>query len=343
MKIQHYSRLNDIPWVERYLDKLPVFATQEYANYLRKTSNHSTRWFYGIVNSDIQFLIPFAVKNKYFFTKGQFLTATIYLNNDINIETEREFLNSIVEIIKQEKLCDWIEQPPNWALFNVVPLNSIYCEFGTYRIDLKNNNENELFGKINKGTRRRIRNAISDNVIIKIGLEYLEDCIKVFSASSKQGNHTLPNDKEIKRILNYLPDKTYISTAYHNTIPQASTIIFSNKFCSYGIYFGVVANPSSSVGHLLVWQSIKDAKISGVKYFDFVGARINPTPGSKQEGIQSFKRHFGGELYKGFLWKMPINKFKYKFYELFVRTYFFLRGKKYGGDIIDQELKKVKR
>ena len=69
-------------------------------------------------NPDIQFIIPFAVRNKYIFKNGMFLTASICLDENVDIETEKEFLNSIIAIIKQEKLCDWIGQPPNWALFN---------------------------------------------------------------------------------------------------------------------------------------------------------------------------------------------------------------------------------
>ena len=100
----------------------------------------------------------------------------------------------------------------------------------------------------------------------------------------------------------------------------------------------------SSLGenHLLHWQAIKDAKQNGIKYFDFIGARINPEPGSKQEGIQKFKKYFGGELVKGYLWKMPIRKFKYYFYNFLVRCKYFIKFKKYKGDIIDQEIRRKK-
>ena len=60
--------------------------------------------------------------------------------------------------------------------------------------------------------------------------------------------------------------------------------------------------------------AMKLMKERGVKYYDFVGARINPDEGSKYEGIQRFKSRFGGELKKGYLWKMPLNKFKYKLF-----------------------------
>jgi len=56
----------------------------------------------------------------------------------------------------------------------------------------------------------------------------------------------------------------------------------------------------------LYWSAIKFAKEKSVLFFDFVGTWINPEVGSKQERIQRFKEHFGVELFKGFIWKMPI-------------------------------------
>jgi hypothetical protein len=340
MTIQNFERLADIPGIDRYLDILPVFATQEYSNYLQKTTSHSTSWFCSIVKSDLRFMIPFAVKNKFFSTKGQFLTATIYLDGDANIETEREFLNEIVQIIKQEKLCDWIEQPPNWALFNVVPSNSIYCEFGTFKIDLENKDENGLYNKLDRSAKYEIRKAIKNNVVITKGYEKLDDCVKIFTETAERSTTEFPDKDNIKKLLDYFPQNIEIFISYYNDIPQSSNIVIYDKLCTYGLHSGTTKKPLFGSNYLLFWHLIKEMKKSGLKNFDLVGARINPLAGSKQEKIQIFKKHIGGELVKGFLWKMPINKFKYKFYKVLVRTYLYLWGKKYVGDIIDQEIKR---
>ena len=89
--------------------------------------------------------------------------------------------------------------------------------------------------------------------------------------------------------------------------------------------------------NLLHWSAMKLMKERGVKYYDFVGARINPDEGSKYEGIQRFKSRFGGELKKGYLWKMPLNKFKYKLFCWLVAA---KQGRNYCGDVIDQERKR---
>ena len=77
-------------------------------------------------------------------------------------------------------------------------------------------------------------------------------------------------------------------------------------------------------------------KKRGVKWYDFVGARINPSPGSKVEGIQRFKSRFGGELKEGFLWKKNYNKIKSSFYSIALYSYGKIK-KINVKDIIDQE------
>ena len=79
-----------------------------------------------------------------------------------------------------------------------------------------------------------------------------------------------------------------------------------------------------------------DMKKRGVKWYDFVGARINPIPGSKQEGIQRFKSRFGGELKIGYLWKYSISPLKVRLYQTYIKLKN-SRSHSYTKDIIDQE------
>jgi len=340
MKIQLFKKLTDVPEIEKFNNNLPIFASQEYANYLQNVKNYSTIWFYGIVDSDIQFILPFAIRKKNGFKNAMFLTSTVYLSDKVDLANEQIFLNNIIEIIKQKKLCDWIAQPPNWAIFNAVPSNSIYCEFGTYRIDLQSKSEEELFSEINYHHKRLINKSLKNNVLIKNSSELLDDCVTVFNDAILHGNYTLPSKNEIIRLLKYLPDNTSIYVSYNEINPKSSIICFLNKFCSFAVYIGNSPGLNGE-NHLLHWEAIKDAKLRGIRYFDFVGARMNPLPGSKLEGIQKFKKYFGGELIKGYLWKMPISNLKYRLYNIIIFVLYSLKFKKYKGDIIDQELKKA--
>ncbi len=75
-------------------------------------------------------------------------------------------------------------------------------------------------------------------------------------------------------------------------------------------------------------------RLLGVTRYDLVGVRINPAPGSRQEGLLKFKQRFGGRLVQGYLWKYALRPLKYRLYCLAAR----LRS---GGDIVDQEHHKL--
>jgi lipid II:glycine glycyltransferase (peptidoglycan interpeptide bridge formation enzyme) len=82
-------------------------------------------------------------------------------------------------------------------------------------------------------------------------------------------------------------------------------------------------------------------KTKGVKEYDFVGARLSDITNTKLEGIQNFKKRFGSELVKGYLWKLDIDKTKCKTYDSLLKIKCKLKGTKFPKDIIDQELSKA--
>ncbi|HCY74462.1 MAG TPA: hypothetical protein DHV28_00945 [Ignavibacteriales bacterium] len=333
MKIQLFNNLNDIPGIEKFIHRFPVFATQEYANYLKEIQNCDVFWFCGFVWENITFILPFAVRTKYFFKRGEFLTSSIYLNEPIDFETEREFLNSITLFIKEKKVCDWIQQPPNWAIFNSYPKNSVFAAFGTYKINLQTKNLDELFNIIDTKDRSDIRKAIKEEVEIKQGFQFLSDALMLISATAKIAGISSPSQQE----LTYLRDQINVFISYFRGVPQTASIFYTNKYAWFNMYAGSKDKPFRGSNSLLYWTAIKEAKENGVLFFDFVGARINPVPGSKQEKIQRFKEHFGGELIKGYLWKMPVSKFRYNLYNSLIKTVSVVTGKKFKADIIDQE------
>lgn len=337
LEVKYFERFDDIPDGEKFSNVLPIFATQNYADYLKDNKNYTTCWFYGIVSDTVQFLIPFAVRKRYFFKDGMFLTSTICTRENIDSEAEKKFLNSVISIIIQKKLCDWIGQPPNWALFKTVPSDSIFCRFGTYRINLTKYDEDQLFQNVNYHHKRLIKKSQKNNVVIKRGYNLLEDCIKVFTEARTQGNHTLPTESEIRKFIEYLVENVNIYVSYTDSVPKSCILYFSNEYCFYTKFIGMISDLNFGENHLLHWRAIIDAKREGTKYFDFIGARISTVPGSKLDGIQKFKKYFGGEFITGFLWKMPINNLKYKLYDILVRLKYLLLLKKFEPDIIDQE------
>lgn len=344
--MKHIEVINNIKEIQtKYnLDhKVPIFATQEYADYLFDSRRIKTLWFIEKFEDEISLMIPFAISKKLFFIKGYFLTS---VNNIANrpLDEEKLFLEKVVALIKKKKLCDWIQQSPNWAIFNTYPSGAVYIQFGTYKIKLEEKSLDELFNSVQKKDRYDINKAIRENIIIKKSYDYLTDSIKLINLTASEAGISSVDVQEINKIKTYLRNDLWVYVAYdRNNVPQSTAIFFSNHYSTYTIYGGSIKKPARGSTTYLYWEAIKESKLKNVKYFDFVGARVNPEPESKQARIQRFKEHFGGELYLGYLWKMPISKIKYYLYNIIIRLYTLLKGIKYKGDIIDQELRRLQK
>lgn len=336
MKVVLYSKFPNYLIDET---QVPIFCTTRYAKYLRDTKHLSVSWFAGFISDMLVCLIPFATAKRTIFRKGLFLTSVVNIGNTNEI-LEKEFVDTVIDYIRENKICDWIQQPPTWALFRTVPSNSKYCEFGTYRIDLEDKTEDELFNNLDKVTRRRIKKAMNDdNISIEKGIDKYKNNLMVFSGAVGSG---VPDMNEMNKLTENLSGNLMCYSAFCNNAPQTCAIVIYDKLCAYGLYFGSIRKPLNGSNYLLVWEAIKEAKQRGLKYFDFVGARVKPKPGSKSEGNQKFKEHFGVEFHKGFIWKMPISKLKYSIFEIILKIFLFFKFKKYGKDIIEQELKRDK-
>lgn len=289
-------------------------------------------------------VIPFYIIRKAIFRKGVFLTSVVSLS-ELTENLEKEFLELVLRYLKENKICDWIQQPPNWAIFRTVPDKSIFCQFGTYLIDLQADENIKILKKMHRDHRQHIIHATKNKAITikKKGLELINYCIEVFSASTAGKNVDLPSKGDLEILVETLPDNIKIYVAYFNSIPQSSVIYFFDKLSYYAVYAGMVSNPVEGINHLLHWQAMLDAKCNGVRYYDFVGSRVDPVPGTKQAGLKRFKSHFGGKFTQGYLWKFPISKPKYYICCCLTKFFFLLKLKWYAGDIIDQELRQIKR
>lgn len=341
MEVKIYYKFKLLPDSEKIKDLIPIFATQQYADYLKKTKNSDTTWFVTKTNDGVDYLIPFAVMKKGPFKKGTFLTATISLGSYDTINLEKSFLNKVVEHIKVKNLCDWIQQCPNWAIFNTYPNDSKYAAFGTYKINLDHETEDQLYknlygrvrGKINKATRE-------GKILIKKEERTYKDAIKLIEETLRIAKLSPFTKSKFDLINRCLKDNIVVYTAYVGNVAQSTWIYFYNSFSMYGLYGGSIRGCAQGATELLVWEAIKEAKKSNVKYFDFVGALIEPDKNTKAYRIQRNKSHFGSELKEGYLWKMIINKKKYVIYIIYLKIINVLKGKKHKNDFIDRQLNK---
>jgi lipid II:glycine glycyltransferase (peptidoglycan interpeptide bridge formation enzyme) len=124
----------------------------------------------------------------------------------------------------------------------------------------------------------------------------------------------------------------------NNEMQGCTVIVWSKGHSAYYLYGGSIPTPYSGSMNLLHWQTMKDMKNEGVRYYDFVGARLEPVSGSKLETIQRFKSKFGGTMKKGYLWKFPLKCWKYRLFKRTMLAYAMIRRLDYRGDVIDQEI-----
>lgn len=151
-------------WNENY----PIFASK---NYL-KSKNYKYGWLGCFSDNSLKFVLPYLIKKRLIFNYLQFQTDTIYIDNNLNVENEKVFLNHVIEFLRQKNL-DFISHSPTNTVFNTFPDNSEYAEFGSYIIDLMLS-EDDLWKNIHQKHRNVIRKAMKSNVIIEKSRKFSE-------------------------------------------------------------------------------------------------------------------------------------------------------------------------
>jgi len=99
------------------------------------------------------------------------------------------------------------------------------------------------------------------------------------------------------------------------------------------MYAGSIATPQVGSLDLLHYEAMLLLQSKGVNIYDFVGTRLHITKGSKQAGIDRFKRKFNPTLRKGIAFRTVINPLKYYLYLYLSKVYFALKGIRYNDPI----------
>jgi hypothetical protein len=309
--------------VSEYRQSLPVIAMPEYLQILPAISD------YGYFVSDDK-VLPFILRKRLIFRWIEFTTGVL---NCPAKEAEQIFLEEVLEC-SQKLNPDWM-LCRNTALFTSVPVESIYCKFGTFKINLQKTEE-ELFFSLHSGYRNEIRKAEKQGIVISNSTKNMHNAVSVIHETMKRQNKMSHPYSYFARYKS-LGDNVECWIASDNGKCVGSAILVWNKECAYYLYGGTGDEAPPYANKYLHWKAILSMKKRGVKFYDFVGARINPAKGSKYEGIQNFKSRFGGVLEQGYIFKSITNRFKYRLYTKLFAIYFWIKGDKYNGDVIDQE------
>jgi lipid II:glycine glycyltransferase (peptidoglycan interpeptide bridge formation enzyme) len=258
----------------------------------------------------------------------RFRVETIPLGAGIDIAGERLFLNSVIQYFRKVR-ADVIIPPTNNAVFRTYPDNAQAAPYGTYAIDLAQPAD-VLWRNIAKTSRHNISAAERDGVSIREGIELLDPAYDLIRETFGRCNMSFMNRTAFRRFAQSLGNNARILMAEYQGIPQSYSLFAFSEACAYWIYGGNILGQHQGATKLLQWEAIRSFRNIGVRKYDFFGARIDPPKNSKQEGINLMKKHLGGTLQKGYIWKYSLRPWQSRLYSMGVRI---LRG----GDIVDRE------
>ncbi|MBE3144719.1 MAG: peptidoglycan bridge formation glycyltransferase FemA/FemB family protein [Planctomycetes bacterium] len=318
-----------LPAPIQWHDDLSIYASEKF---LAAVSDEYG-WLGGYDSfGEMRCLLPYTVVKKLNIRMARFRVETLPIGTMISIDEEKSFLNSVVQYLRSIK-ADMIIPASTNSVFRTYPNGAIAAPYGTLIINL-DLDENVLWNNLNPTYRKKIRNSIKKGVLIKTGLEYLEISQAIIRDTLRRSSLGFMSSGALNQLVKGLGDNVKIFVAEYQGTIQGCTIFPFSGHSAYSLYGGRRTDAEAGAMNLLNWEAMRCFQRLRVRKFDFMGVRINPEPGSKQEGITTFKQRFGAHLLQGYLWKYPIHKLKYGLYNMASR---FRRG----GDIVDAEKHKL--
>ena len=309
---------------------LSIYASESFL----KAVGDEYGWIGGVDDSGkLRCVLPYTVIRKAILRMVRFRVETIPLGEELDIREEKSFLNSVIKYFRSTG-ADMIIPATTNTIFRTYPDGADAAPYGTYIIDLRQAEET-LWSNFSSSHRRKVRLAIKKGVQIRNGMEHLKTAYELVRDTFKRSQLGFMGHDAFRRYVLSLGENVKIFIADHQGAVQGCTVIPFSNHSAYYVYGGSIPKPITGATNLLHCEAIRQFQGLGVKRYDFVGVRINPEKGSKQEGLMMFKDRFGGELVQGYMWKYSLHPLKFAVYSLAVR---FLRG----GDIVDHERHKLK-
>jgi len=302
---------------------LPILGQEQYL--LSKSSDYG--WF-----RDEDHIIAFFIDKRFIFKRLVFTTEVIKKKKD-ELTREKEFLDDIITYVKKYKICDFISKAQSNVVFNKCPKNVECVPWGTYEVILERSKE-ELFSSFNQKSRNVIRKAIKSGVTVEQSndTELVYENIK--ETLARQNSIHYPSLNYLQKICKLQNNVVFFVSKKDNII-QGSLVLLYDRSKGYAMYAGSIAKPLTGSVDLLHFEAMQFLQSKNVKLYDFVGTRINIQKGSKQDGIDKFKRKFNPNLVQGYAFRAIVRPFKYFLYYVLSGLYFKLKGISYRDPIIE--------
>lgn len=304
---------------------LSIYASPAF---LRTTADE-IGWLGGFDRANqLRCILPFTVIKKLFFRLVRFRVETIATDQPLSAEEEKSFLEEAMKFFRARGATMVIPASTN-TLFQTFPAGAIAAPYGSYIVDLTAG-EDVLWKNLHSKHRNVIRNAQKAAVEIDFGRQHLEAAHELITATLRRSRMPFLSLPKLKQLADSLGPNLEVAIARHQGTLQACAILPFSGYGAYYLYGGTREKPVTGAMNLLQWETMRRMYAASVARYDFVGARVDPEKGSKQEGLAMFKARFGGQFHRGYIWKFSFHRFSYAIYQVVSK---FSRG----GDIVDQE------
>jgi len=309
--------------------ELSVYASEPFL----KAVGDAYGWVGGVDDSGkLRCILPYTIVKKAFVRMIRFRVETIHLGEELDIETEKAFLDSAVDYFRSIG-GDIIIPATTNTIFRTFPTGAIAAPYGTFIIDLQLPEET-LWSNVHSKHRNVIRNAEKKGVLIRRGVEHAESAYRLVRDTFKRSKLPFMDLESFLKMVQGLGSQVEVFVADHENQVQGCAVIPFSNHSAYYVYGGSVPKPLTGAMNLLQWEAIRHFRGLGVRRYDFCGARVDPAKGSKQAGLVMFKERFGPRFVQGYMWKRPLHPLKASVYSWAV-------GLLRGGDIVDAERHKL--
>lgn len=310
---------------------LPIHGSSAYL----ATRECRTICFGGFHEGVLNFVLSLWV-----FRKGPFYWAMpsgdTMIIDDRGIDAEQRFLESVVSELEKIGI-QWIAHSPTNGVFRTFPGGALAVRFGSYRIDLKRD-EAVLWSSIHSKHRNVIRNAQRLGLRIERNICDYGKVYAMLARTMERSGKNFESRRKFDQLIESLKGNVEIFCVIEGEgVCGCAVMPWSFHSANY-LWGGSPDSPPLGAMNLLHWEAMLYFRSLGVQTYDFFGARITPEPGSKLEGIQRFKARFGAEMAEGYLWKYPLNPTAYWAFNSARSFYHQLKGERWSGDVVDQEM-----
>ena len=308
---------------------LSIYASESFL----KSVGDEYGWLGGFDEAGkLRCVLPYTIVNKVILCMVRFRVETIPMSEPFGMHEEKSFLNSAMEHFRSVG-ADLVIPATTNTIFRTYPDGSVAAPYGTLIVDL-GQDEETLFDKLNTSHRRKVRLAMKAGVQIRTGLEHIDVAYTLVRDTFKRSSLPFMGNEAFRRTMLGLGENVRVFVAEYQGVVQGAIVVPFSRHTAYYVYGGSIPDPAPGAMNLLHWDAMRYFKGLGTRRYDFVGVRINPEKGSKQEGLLQFKERFGGQLNQGYMWKYPLRPLKYRLYCLAARL-------RTGGDIVDKERHKL--